>query len=530
MPKSTRKNASPPSQIRALFLRESADAIRLRAAEVAPPRAGRGRPPEGIRLDLRKRRKNDLGIWYILGDGKPYSTGIRGDDKAGADDALALAIAAAAARASGHLAPKVVTVSEIIAAEKKVIAPKQGATLANISAIEQRSRKLDRIADFFGRDTPAQQVTPERCREYEADLCSKLSRPGTKSTTLFAPGTVRVDLAWWRKAVRRFHVERNLPCSINIYIPERPAPRSNWCDRDDIAVLVASALFGWYWDRDAERVVIRKKKDDATGEIVETWTERRRGDWTTEEVRDPQTGEFVRRRKVDPSYRSPDVRARGRALARAIFIAFFTGTRIGRLRNLTWKRDEYCGWVDIQTFLLRRSGIQSGEWSGPGRKRKKAGAAHIPPKKQAIFRRWEASDRQKGTAFIVHQPDGSAYASSQSITSRLKRVGERCGYDDLIMHEMRHSAVTVLLLNGATPLEVANYIGMSLDMVLKVYSHVAEQGTEKGAELMGAKGGRDRRSPARDRSEHKPREMMTPEEAAAAYGSKKMKAVRSLCL
>lgn len=529
MSKNKTQNVASNSQVRSIFLKSGPNAIRLKPAEVEPsPQAPRGRPSEGIRPVLRKRNGQDVGIYYIHGDGKPYSTGLRGDDPTAAYEAQRRAHDAAIARALGHVAPKEITVSDIIEAEKKLIDPGKDATGPQISAFFQRVKKLERMADFFGRETPAQRITPELCRAYEADMCSKPARPGTKSTSMFKPGTVRVDLAWWRRGVRRYYTERNMPCSINVYLPERPESRINWCDRDDIAVLVASAIFGWHWDRNAVRTITHVEKHKVTGKVIKSYSEERQGDWVTEEVEDIQTGKMVRRRVVEPSYRCADTRARGRMLARAILIAFYTGTRIGRLRYLTWERHLYYGWVDVMKGEIRRSGLHSGEWAGPGRKRKKAGAARLPSAIYHLFRLWEASDKAKGFKFILHQPCGSVYLNSNSITSRLKQVGKRCGYPDIIMHEMRHSAVTVLLLNGAAPLDVANYVGMSLEMVLKVYNHVSTQGTRPGAALMGVKGGRDRRSAARDQVHDKPREMMTPAEVAAAYGMQKMKSAAFL--
>lgn len=500
---------------------EAAKEARHRAAADNEPRPMRGRPRKALQVRYRKSRAKAGGprmAYSACAGTKPRTLSVTEDRPDLVKDAFALRTDVLEAHRAGYLPSWRIPLGVVIEAEKKLVAPKKNADVTAVHAAKSRIMKLDRIADFFGRDLPMREVTPAKCREYEKTMLALPARPNTSSTDTYKSGTIRVDLMWLRCAINRYAAENNRKFETNLHIPKRPKGRKNWLDRPDVAVLICSAMYGWQWDRDAVRVVERTTKD-VDGNVLERWEERRPGDWVTKVVVDPVTGEERRRRVVHSSYSRAHVRTRGRALARAIVTGFYTGTRVDRLRNLGWEPDDYCGWLDLDRGLIVRSGMLNGDTSKSDGEPKSADPAYMPRPFLNLARGWWRNDERAGVEFVVHQPDGSRYEGKGSITNALKRVGRRCGYPDVIFHELRHSTVTVCLLNGCSIGETAAFVDMSVEMVEQVYSHIAEQGTRAGAEAMGRRG-RDKRSPSRNRSTKKPRSQMTPQEAMAHRGKR----------
>lgn len=478
------------------------------ASRIVFPKAKRGRPPLGIRPYVRKDRGGEAGRSYFYdADGKLRSLMLPGDAHEQREFAVHLAKEKEVARQLGFVDPTMITIGEIVDWEKSQLDPGPQGTVKAISDHRQRAMKLDRMAAFFGRDRPVGEINKALCKTYVAYMRTKPIRPDDPTSKTYSRGTIRVDLSWLRAAIVRYMDDHSVSITAKVLVPPRSKPRKNWLNRADIAILTMSALKGWTWNPEGHRFVDVKRTDPVTGEITYV-RERREGCWLDEDIVDPETGETMRRRVVAKSFRRWDARARALILARTILIAFYTGTRLDRLRYLCWDVGHpYFGWIDVNRGVIVRAGVENGERDDDEHEHKPAGTSVLPRPLLFLAKGWRAADMARGYRFILHKPDGALYKAAGMLTRRLQTVGRRCGYDDIIMHEMRHSTVTVCLLHGISISDTAAYVDVTEDMVKRVYSHLDEAGTRAGALAMGRKGD-GTLSPSRNRANEIPFEMM----------------------
>jgi integrase len=70
------------------------------------------------------------------------------------------------------------------------------------------------------------------------------------------------------------------------------------------------------------------------------------------------------------------------------------------------------------------------------------------------------------------RPDGSPY-DVDTVTERFERAAHDCpSVIRIRFHDMRHTHATLLLENGATERQVAERLGITVEMVHETYGHV----------------------------------------------------------
>lgn len=235
--------------------------------------------------------------------------------------------------------------------------------------------------------------------------------------------------------------------------------------------------------------------------------------WATETEIDGATGDVRRRRRVDPAYDRARAGERGRQIARAILVMYYTGTRSGRVRYLTWVEHPTCEFIDVGRGLLRRSGVFAPKFAGPGAT-KPAGAAMLPVPLLRLVRRWRRADGKRGVLAVISVPERDEFYSASGLYAPVKRMAERCGLRNMVVHEFRHSTVTACLRAGCSSEETAAYLDMSVHMVRTVYGHLDHSGTEKGALTMADKTHRPEHT-SRELAALTPRHLLQPQEAMA---------------
>jgi integrase len=155
---------------------------------------------------------------------------------------------------------------------------------------------------------------------------------------------------------------------------------------------------------------------------------------------------------------------------RFILIGLYTGTRSGAILNLSWMTSVSSGWVDLEKAILYRSG------SNQRKTKKQQTPARIPARLLAHMKRWKKMD---GNIRHVISWNGS---SVQSVKKAFRNARVRAGLDDnVIPHSLRHSCATWLMQAGVSQWDAASYLGMTMEVLDRVYSHPSSPEFQKAA-------------------------------------------------
>jgi integrase len=142
-------------------------------------------------------------------------------------------------------------------------------------------------------------------------------------------------------------------------------------------------------------------------------------------------------------------------LARFFLIGWYTGTRRTAICRLKWNM------VDLQTGIMRRRP------RGMPETKKRTPPVKVGFRLLAHLRRWHRMDKNP-TGPIVHF-NGRAIGRPEKSWPRVRKLAKLPAY--ITPHILRHSRATHSLKAGGKPWDVANALGMSLDVLLKVYGH-----------------------------------------------------------
>jgi integrase len=147
-------------------------------------------------------------------------------------------------------------------------------------------------------------------------------------------------------------------------------------------------------------------------------------------------------------------------LQRFILIGLYTGTRSGAIRGLSWIASTSTGFIDLERAVLYRSG------SGQRRTNKRQPPVAIPDRLLAHLKRWKRMD---GSIRHVIHWNG---ASVQSVRKAFNTARLAAGLsDDVVRHTLRHTAATWLMQAGVEIWQAAGFLGMTVEMLERVYGH-----------------------------------------------------------
>ena len=154
-------------------------------------------------------------------------------------------------------------------------------------------------------------------------------------------------------------------------------------------------------------------------------------------------------------------------LYRFVVIGLLTGSRSGAILNMEWD------WIDFDARLMRRRAFGEAEDS-----RKKTPPVRISERLARILRRWK---RQDGgiSKHVIH------YRGKPVL--KLKRSwGMACKAAKLkgvTPHTLRHTRATWLMQAGVEPWEAAGHLGMSVDMLTRVYGKQSPDFQKRASEV-----------------------------------------------
>lgn len=159
---------------------------------------------------------------------------------------------------------------------------------------------------------------------------------------------------------------------------------------------------------------------------------------------------------------------------RFILIGLYTGTRSGAILGLQWHANTTSGWVDLDAGVIHRSGAEQ------RKTKKRQPPARLPERLIAHLRRWKEQD---GAIRYVVNWNGS---SVQSIKKAFRSARKNAKLDqEVIPHSLRHTAATWLMQKGVEPQKAAGFLGMTQEVLERVYGHHHPDFQRAAAEAIG---------------------------------------------
>ena len=176
-------------------------------------------------------------------------------------------------------------------------------------------------------------------------------------------------------------------------------------------------------------------------------------------------------RLIRAAYRNP----KARHLARFILVALYTGTRTDAILRLRFMPHVNGGHVDCERGVMYRRA------AGEAETKKRTPPAPIPPRLLTHLRRWE----RMGAQHVV-EVKGSRVASLKTAWRTALRES---GIAHATKHDLRHTAITWAMQNGADRWHAAGFFGLTVDMLESTYGHHSADHMQSAVEAMGRRPG-----------------------------------------
>jgi integrase len=142
-------------------------------------------------------------------------------------------------------------------------------------------------------------------------------------------------------------------------------------------------------------------------------------------------------------------------LARFFLIGWYTGSRRGVICGLKWSM------INLETGVMHRKEGGAVETS------KRAPPVRMGSRLMAHLRRWKRLDGNNSEYVITY--NGKRLSKP---TDAWLRIRAKAGLPDYVTpHVLRHSRATTMMRAGVNPWDAANALGMSLEVLTKVYGH-----------------------------------------------------------
>jgi integrase len=267
------------------------------------------------------------------------------------------------------------------------------------------------LAGWWGEKTLAD-VNGTTCREYVAFRTAQPRRSSKPNVTgkparMVTAAGARRELEDLRSAINHHRTEGLCSEVVGVALPEKSEPHEDWLSRSEAARLIWAA-------------------------------------WRAKQ----KMGEGITDRAV------------GRHLARFILVGVYTGTRHAAICSAAFNSAIGRGHIDLNSgvFYRRRQGSRQTNKRQP--------PVRLPARLLAHLRRW----KQLGIArHAVVEWNGKPIAS---VRKSFAAAANAAGIDRHITpHICRHTAATWAMQKGANVWDAAGYLGMSPEVLERVYGH-----------------------------------------------------------
>jgi integrase len=169
--------------------------------------------------------------------------------------------------------------------------------------------------------------------------------------------------------------------------------------------------------------------------------------WAAWRYREVQKGEETGRRSR-------------RHVARFILVGIYTGTRAGAICAASFRPAIGRGHVDLERGVFYRRA------QGASETKKRQPAAMLPPRLLAHMRRW--ADKGIASRAVV-EFDGRPV---KSVRKAFARAAKAAGLEGVSPHVLRHTAASWAMQGGANVYAAADYLGMTVETLQRVYGHL----------------------------------------------------------
>ena len=267
------------------------------------------------------------------------------------------------------------------------------------------------LADFWGDKTLAE-VNGTSCRQYVAHRIAQPRRAAKPHVSGRPPRMVtaagaRRELEDFRSAINYHRTEGLCSEFVGVALPDKSEPNDDWLTRSEAARIIRAA-----------------------------WSARQK------------MGEGVTDRRV------------GRHLARFILVGLYTGTRHAAICSAAFNPAVGRGHIDLDSGVFYRRP------QGSKATKKRQTPVRLPQRLLAHLRRW----KQLGIAkHAVVEWNGKPVAS---VRKSFEAAVVAAGIDRHITpHILRHTAATWAMQRGVNVWDAAGWLGMSPEVLERVYGH-----------------------------------------------------------
>jgi integrase len=343
--------------------------------------------------------------WVIRDGSRKIRTGCAGEDRAGAEKALAEYIASKYQVCRGRgCHPSQILVLDVLNIYLADVAP-------NHARPDETKQRVLAMVDFWQPHTLAD-VNGKRCREYVAWRVGEPWKSARPEQTGNAPRLVtaaaaRRELEDLRAAINYHRREGMCSEIVSVVLPDKSESRIEWLSRAEAACIIWAA-------------------------------------WRAKQImRDKRTQRDV-----------------GKHLARFIITALYTGSRAGAICSASVQPAIGRGYVDLDRGVFYRRAQGSRET------KKRQPPVRLPARLLAHLRRWERLGIAK---HAVIEWNGKPV---RSVRKAFAAAVAAAGINKHITpHILRHTAATWLMQAGVDLWHAAGFLGMTVEVLERVYGH-----------------------------------------------------------
>jgi len=372
------------------------------------------RPAKGARLWLEPEERDATGklvrraTWVIRDGARKVRTGCAGEDRARAERALGEYIASKyQVPRDRDRRPAEILVLDVLNIYLADKASKHARP-------EETKQRVLMLADFWQPYTLAD-VNGTRCREYvtwrvgQPWKSAKPEQTGNPAR-LVTEAAARRELEDLRAAIN--HHRREGLCSeiVSVVLPEKSASREVWLTRSEAARLIRAA-----W---RARQIMRDKRSQ---------------------------------------------RAVGRHLARFILVGLYTGTRHSAICGAALMPTIGRGHVDLERGVFYRRAQNARET------KKRQPPVRLPDRLLAHLRRWERLGI--GQKAVVEWNGKPIRSVRKAFAVAVRTAGLDAPGTKVTPHILRHTAATWAMQGGGDLWQIAGFLGMTVEMLERVYGH-----------------------------------------------------------
>lgn len=256
-------------------------------------------------------------------------------------------------------------------------------------------------------------------KEHAAKQGRKPDLKAARDKASIGTGGARRDLEVLRAAINHHSAENLHYGKVSVWMPDKGESRERWLTRDEAAAMIWKA----YRYREIQTIHVGANK----GQKV-----------------------ITDRRPL-------------RHVARFLLIGCYTGTRAGAIASASKRQAVGKSYVDLERGLYYRKPI------GKKATKKRQPPAPLPPRLLAHMRRWDRTGISK-EHFVEY--NGKPVLSVKKAFRKVVQLAEvDTSIENVTPHTLRHTAATWLMQQGVDLWTAAGYLGMTVEVLERIYGH-----------------------------------------------------------